>query len=81
MSNVNFKLEKVITGTVMSRYQQQDNYKENKYNGCQSSTQRSSYTFGCTNTTDVAGVGRTTTYDIVGKRDYKEFYNNKKFKF
>lgn len=82
MSDVNFKLEKVIAGTVMSRYQQ-DNYKENKYGGGgnQSSIQRPSLTFGCTNTADVNGVGRTTTYDIVGKRDYEQFYNNKKFKF
>lgn len=67
MSQVNFKLKQVINNTVDNKLKTKgpDNLAA----------------FYDKRKNDVAQVGRSTTYDVVGKRDYKTLFDEKKFKF
>ncbi|AUV65378.1 hypothetical protein [Alphabaculovirus myunipunctae] len=73
MSNqqVNFKLKQVINNTVETRYKGND----------KSHSQQSLSSFYEQRKADSSYVGRSTTYDVVGKRDYKTLFDEKKYKF
>ncbi|AKC91716.1 ac55 [Lambdina fiscellaria nucleopolyhedrovirus] len=73
--NVNFKLERVIENTVdagMNTKQMQQKQKQK---------QVSLDKFYANYKNDVNKVGRTTTYDVLGQRNYKEHFNESKYKF
>ena len=65
--NVNFKLKEVINSTVDTRYKakQPDNLAS----------------FYEKRNKDSSLVGRNSTYDVVGKRNYKTLFDDKKFKW
>lgn len=64
---MNFKLKEVIYSTVDTRLKtkQHDNLAS----------------FYEKRKNDSAHVGRNTTYDVVGKRDYKTLFDEKKYKW
>ena len=65
MSEFNFKLKEVINGTV-----------DNKLKPAKSLA-----AFYEQNKKDISYVGRVTTYDVVGQRNYKIVHEDKKYKF
>ncbi|AYN45052.1 se92 [Alphabaculovirus alterspexiguae] len=65
MSQLNFKLKEVINNTVDNKYQQQ----------------QSIASFYEQKKKDASQVGRSSTYDVVGKRNYKTLFDEKKYKF
>lgn len=67
MNKVNFKLEKVIDDTVESKIK-----KKPAENLLQ---------FYAKYKEDAKIVGRVTTYNVVGQRNYKEHFNEQKYKF
>ncbi|AAZ38278.1 ORF-112 [Agrotis segetum nucleopolyhedrovirus A] len=69
MSQINFKLKEVINNTVDTKLKDNSRRADNLasfYDKCK---------------TDASRVGRSTTYDVVGKRDYKTLFDEKKYKF
>lgn len=68
MSQVNFKLKEVINNTV-----------DNKLKNYQHKQSIASFYEQTKN--DASRVGRSSTYDVVGKRDYKTLFDEKKYKF
>jgi hypothetical protein len=75
---VNFKLKSVINSTVDTRL------KNNNGSGGTSSgsgNHESLSSFYEKRKNDSAHVGRNTTYDVVGKRDYKTLFDERKYKF
>ncbi|AAR28829.1 ORF65 [Leucania separata nucleopolyhedrovirus] len=87
-SGVNFKLEKLIAGTIMNNYNDNKRYTEHF------SSQRSGASFGsdhsAVSSSSVSSssslnnanhIGRVTTYDVLGQRNYQTFYDSNKFKF
>ncbi|AIU41281.1 ac55 [Sucra jujuba nucleopolyhedrovirus] len=67
MNRVNFTLGKVIDNTVDSKIKKKPS--ENLIQ------------FYAKYKEDSQKVGRTTTYDVVGQRNYKEHFNEQKYKF
>nr|QYF10609.1 hypothetical protein [Buzura suppressaria nucleopolyhedrovirus] len=67
MNKVNFKLEKVIDSTVENKIKRKPS--------------QNLMQFYVKYKEDTETVGRTTTYDVVGQRNYKEHFNEKKYKF
>ncbi|AIZ48667.1 asb110 [Agrotis segetum nucleopolyhedrovirus B] len=68
MSQLNFKLKEVIDNTVNNKLRSKSN-------------QDTLASFYDKRKSDVAQVGRSTTYDVVGKRDYKTLFDERKYKF
>ncbi|ACI28822.1 agip121 [Agrotis ipsilon multiple nucleopolyhedrovirus] len=68
MSQLSFKLGEVIDNTVDNKLRSKNN-------------RETLASFYDKRKSDVAQVGRSTTYDVVGKRDYKTLFDEKKYKF
>ncbi|AGE89901.1 hypothetical protein SlsnVgp046 [Spodoptera littoralis nucleopolyhedrovirus] len=70
--DVNFKLEKVISNTVIKRCVESNNDKGGDYKRrCSQSVKL----------IKAEEIGRFTTYDVVGERNYQNIYNIEKIKF
>ncbi|AAL01735.1 unknown [Spodoptera litura nucleopolyhedrovirus] len=70
--DVNFKLEKVISNTVIKRCAESN------------SKDKGDLTRKCSGSVKLIRaeeIGRFTTYDIVGERNYQNIYDTKKIKF
>ncbi|ABM45814.1 unknown protein [Spodoptera frugiperda multiple nucleopolyhedrovirus] len=67
MSQVNFKLKEVINNTVDSKLRNRN--------------QDSLASFYEQKKNDVSYVGKNTTYNVVGQRNYKTVFDEKKYKF
>ncbi|ABI35724.1 hypothetical protein [Ectropis obliqua nucleopolyhedrovirus] len=65
MSQLNIKLSKIIDGAVDSKI------KKSSYNQVYYDRRKE----------DVKSVGKATTYDVVGQRNYASHFNEKKYKF
>ncbi|AXU41497.1 AC55 [Alphabaculovirus altermyunipunctae] len=79
MSGVNFKLEKVIAGTIMNNYS--DKRYAHQFNAQRTATDFGSVYSVASSSHSINQIGRTTTYDVIGQRNYQTFYDSKKFKF
>ncbi|AXS67707.1 ASB110/ac55 [Cryptophlebia peltastica nucleopolyhedrovirus] len=66
--DINFKLKEIINTTV-----------DNKYG--EKSTKISLADFYKKHQEDIACVGKSTTYNCTGKRDYEKHLSDKKYKF
>ncbi|QEI03597.1 hypothetical protein [Rachiplusia nu nucleopolyhedrovirus] len=73
MSRLNFQLKNVINKTVDIKL---------KDNNCSPTTNKE-YTshFYNKHKEDVSYVGRETTYNVVGQRNFKNFFDEKKYRF
>lgn len=69
---VDFKLGKVIDNTVDNKM---------KCHATNSQKNTSLASFYKKYDEDAGKVGRTTTYDVVGQRDYKKHFDDKRYKF
>ncbi|AXU41700.1 ORF105 [Spodoptera eridania nucleopolyhedrovirus] len=67
MSELNFKLKEVINNTVDNKLMK--------------SSSKSLAAFYDQKKKDESYVGRSTTYDVVGQRNYKSVYDERKYKF
>ncbi|QYC92790.1 AC55 [Trabala vishnou gigantina nucleopolyhedrovirus] len=68
MSQINFKLSRIIDKTIESNYKIKPAVENLAvlYAKCKE---------------DINKVGRHTTYDVVGQRNFKNLFNEKKYKF
>ncbi|QED40570.1 hypothetical protein [Chrysodeixis includens nucleopolyhedrovirus] len=72
MSHLNFQLKNVINKTV--------DVKLNPYSSSNGGTSKES-SFSTKHKEDVSFVGRETTYNVVGQRNYKSYFDEKKYRF
>ncbi len=70
MSQLSFPLKNVINKTV-----------DTKIKDSASASKQSSDQFYNKHKEDVAHVGRNTTYNVVGQRNFKNFFDEKQYRF
>ncbi|AAY83977.1 ORF-46 peptide [Chrysodeixis chalcites nucleopolyhedrovirus] len=85
MNKVNFQLKKVINNIVdtkMNKDQSSSGYSSSRsLSSAATSNQQNAADFYTKHKSDVAYVGRNTTYNVVGQRNYGKYFDEKTYKF